>query len=81
MNYNLTYKIQEDATFDVLFNENKIGKLIQKDGYWWFKCNRQLKYHHESSVISILEKDLTKSKDTFVKKLNCVIDFYKTLTP
>lgn len=79
MEYKITYKINEDATFDVIFNDTKIGKLINKDGYWWFLCNRQLKNNYDWSIISILERELNSAKKTFEDKLNRVIDFYNTL--
>lgn len=79
MKIEITYKVNEDATFDVLFNDVKIG-IIEKTNSWYFRCNKKLNVDkYFLSVIGYLGDDLSKAKENLKRQIIDIIDFYNTL--
>ena len=62
MKIEITYKVNEDATFDVLFNDVKIG-IIEKTNSWYFRCNKKLNV--DKYFLSVIVFEELKKKDFF----------------
>jgi len=79
MEINLTYKVTEEAEFEVFNNDKLIGKIKRHGKYWEFYPNVEKDRYSFYLEFTLMEESIQKAKDNLCIRLSKIIQLYNIL--
>lgn len=79
MELNLTYKVTEDAEFEVFNNDNFIGKMIHFANYWEFQPNIEKSKYSFYTDLTLPGKSVQEAKNMLKVRLSKIVELYNIL--
>jgi hypothetical protein len=77
---NITYKITDNAEFEVLSGDLKIGNLVRDENYWRFIITKNANVNDRRHLFfQLLDKDIDKSKRELISKLQDIKNLAQVL--
>jgi len=79
MELNLTYKVTEEADFEVLNNNKFIGKIIRHGKYWEFHPDIKKDRNYFYIEFTLSDESIHKAKELLFIRLSKIVELYNIL--